>query len=369
MFELDVPPPHEEAPVAATLATGMLADAHGILTNQEPRDDLLGVRPASSTTRRRAALWEIAAAHGRSAAAVGWPSTHPAQRPIRASGLVVVTPEFAVHRSRHPDIWPLPSDCIQPEALREELASLRICAPDITAEQLAGLAPALAEIDQDRDDSLIRLAAALATCATIHGAATRLAENPPDLLCVHISFAADVARPCAKMRDRSLRTDGSSPLDEVPGNALTFLDLLVGRYMNLCGPESTYIICLDGPSPSAHAQVVMHGPSIKPGQGKASWLDIVPTILAMLGLPLASDSDGKPIEAALRNAAPSPSVWTHAESLHQEALPAPAIIAGIRDDLSAQGYTAPPRIAGKDVGQLIEAQKQALRSVLAQRGG
>lgn len=364
-LNLSLPPPFESAPLAVTLATGMLADAHGIFTDTEPRDDLLGVRPASSASRRRAAVWEVAASHGRTAAAVGWPATHPAL--LRPSGPTVITPDYALHCSRHAETWPLPSNCIQPESLRDELASLRICARDITAEQLAGLVPAFAKIDQDRDDTLIRLAVALARCATLHAAATLLAENPPDLLCVHFSFAAEVADICARMRSRSLRPDGSSPLDDVPANALDFLDLLVGRYMNLCGPQSTYIICLDAPPPSSQAHVILHGPGIKPGQGRASLLDVAPTVLALLGIAAPFDSDGKPIESVLQSLPPAPEVWSHAQPLAREPSPSPEAIAPIRDDLAAQGYAAPPRLAGAEVERVMQSQEQSLRTVLSHR--
>ena len=61
-----------------SIATGRRADAHGILGQTMPDFDGLGLRPVTSVDLRAAPVWQILNAEGRSAAAVGWPVTHPA---------------------------------------------------------------------------------------------------------------------------------------------------------------------------------------------------------------------------------------------------------------------------------------------------
>lgn len=365
-IELHSPPPDQTAARAVTLATGFLADAHGILSDDEPRPDLLGARPASSDGRHRPAIWEIAAAAGKSAVSVGWPATHPASPQPSMPGLRVVTSAFASHNSRHRECWPMTSGCIQPESLRPELAQLRVCALQITAQQLGGLIPALAEIDQDRDDVLQRLATALARCATNHAAATLMAEQQPDLLCVHLALAAEVHRVCRELRPRSIRADGSSPLDDATSNAAAFLDLVTGRYMNLCGHHSQYVIVLD-PPPGCDAPglCILHGPGIRPTRAQASTVDIVPTILSLLGLPLAADMDGRPIAPALDVAPRDVELWTHEIQRAAPTAIDPSVIRGIMDDLRSQGYQPPPRRAAADIDRVKSTRLEAIRQIHA----
>lgn len=382
-------PPFGGAAGSATIATGCLADAHGILADREPRPDLLGLRPASRTSRRRSAVWEIAHREGLRSMAVAWPATHPAYpthptSPTRPSpdAAAIVTDAFAEHRSRHPDCWPMPSACVFPEALRDELWDLRLSAPEITPEQLGALVPGLAEIDQARDDTLVRLAAALARCATDHAAGTFLAEHGPDgsgprgwdLLCVHFALAGEAWLLRTEGRERSLRADGTSPLDEAPGHALAFLDLMLGRYLHLCGPETTVVISGDAP-PSEGADpapgfLLASGPGVRPGTSadRARAMDVAPTVLALLGVPPAADLDGRALGEILTNPAPEER-WTHevpgepSENIDRERIEAMAA------DLRERGYAAPAVAPLMELQEHAAEVRQVLETVRAVRSG
>ena len=67
-----------------SIATGKLADKHGVLGFLEPDrlNAAAGVRPVSTATRRAKALWNILDAHGLDAHAVNWYASHPAE-PLR----------------------------------------------------------------------------------------------------------------------------------------------------------------------------------------------------------------------------------------------------------------------------------------------
>jgi len=100
-----------------------------------------------------------------------------------------------------------------------------------------------------------------------------------------------------------------------------FHDLILGRLMHLAGEETTIIICSDHGYHSDHLRpketpkvpagpaiwhrdygiVAMAGPGIKRGEQiyGASLLDITPTVLNLLGLPVAEDMDGKPLLHAI----------------------------------------------------------------------
>ncbi|MBL0922347.1 MAG: alkaline phosphatase family protein [Phycisphaerales bacterium] len=296
------------AAASVSVATGCLPDAHGVLLDEEIRPDGLALRPASCERRRRSTVWEIAHRHGLAAAAVGWPATHPA----RPGDGVIVTDRFAVHNSRRADSWPMDDGCVQPESMRAELSELRLSALDITGEQIGALAPGCAGVDQGREDVVVQLGAALARCASDHAVGTFLAERfRPDLFSVHFSLA-DVA---ARLRAEWRPGPGSDPhaLDDAPYDALRFVDLAIGRYMHLCGPEATYLISADATAGEiGEGFLIGHGPGVRAGEaGRASLIDVAPTALALLGIEQAWDIDGCAIEAVLDLPAPSGQVWTH----------------------------------------------------------
>ncbi len=67
-----------------SIATGKLADQHGILGFLEPDrlHSTLGVRPVSAASRRVKALWNLLDARGLDAHVVNWYASHPAE-PLR----------------------------------------------------------------------------------------------------------------------------------------------------------------------------------------------------------------------------------------------------------------------------------------------
>ena len=101
-----------------------------------------------------------------------------------------------------------------------------------------------------------------------------------------------------------------------------FHDMMLGRMMELAGPETTTIILSDhgfhsgdlrpaGTSAIRDGQpvawhrtygvIAVNGPDIRRDERLygASLLDITPTILMLMGLPVASDMDGKPLTQIL----------------------------------------------------------------------
>ena len=74
---LSVPPPDCHAALWTTLATGLLADRHGVLGDWEERWDGGGVQPAGGKSWRAPAFWEVLEEAGFATACVGWPATAP----------------------------------------------------------------------------------------------------------------------------------------------------------------------------------------------------------------------------------------------------------------------------------------------------
>src|SRR5262245_45910800 len=62
--------------VPTTLATGVRADRHGILTDTEPDPRTGGLRSVGPRSRRAPALWNRLDRRGLDAHVVGWPATN-----------------------------------------------------------------------------------------------------------------------------------------------------------------------------------------------------------------------------------------------------------------------------------------------------
>ncbi len=299
-----------------SVATGKRADRHGILGFTEPLPDGSGVRPVSAASLKAQPLWNIVESHGLKSAVVGWFATHPAQR---IAG-TVVSDLFAPARGADFDQWPLPEYCISPPFLAEIMSELRIHPSELPREQVERFIPnanAISRRDDERLSAVVRL---LAQCTSVHAAGTWLAENGDwDLLAVYYEtidrmchwFMECRAPQLSRISDRDFQ-DYKDVIDEV----YQFHDLMLGRYMRLCGPLATIVIVSDHgflsghmrPPVSSHMRVgnpvqwhrdygvfLASGPGIKSDElvYGASLLDIAPTVLAALGLPVARDMEGR----------------------------------------------------------------------------
>lgn len=91
------------------------------------------------------------------------------------------------------------------------------------------------------------------------------------------------------------------------------IDGLVGELRRLLGPETVFVVASDhGQSPTfvhrlytqhrhgPDGVLLMYGPGIRPGHRLESShvLDVFPTVLALLGLPLPEDAEGRVLEGA-----------------------------------------------------------------------
>ena len=91
--------------------------------------------------------------------------------------------------------------------------------------------------------------------------------------------------------------------------------------------------------------VLLHGGAVRPGRlARAQVLDVMPTVLALLGLPVPDDADGRVLEEALQPAVLAAHPLRHVPSWSGVPPPAPAIAidparrAEELDKLRALGY-------------------------------
>jgi tetratricopeptide (TPR) repeat protein len=305
-----------------SIATGKRPDKHGILGFIEPSPDGNGVRPVSSTSRKTKALWNIVTQAGRNAHVVGWYASHPAE-PI--SG-VCVSNAFAepTDLTQSTD-WPLPAGSVHPAELRESIAELRVHPREIMGSDLAPLIPRLQEIDTATDPRPFTLARLMARGASVHAVATAILENEPwDFAAVYYETLDVVGHhfmPYHPPRMSAIAERDFELYREVMAGVYRWHDMMLARLVQLAGDDATVVLVSDHGFHSDHLRPLsavaneaeeavawhrQHGIFAMAGPGVladeriygATLLDVAPTVLTMLGLPVGSDMDGKALVQA-----------------------------------------------------------------------
>jgi tetratricopeptide (TPR) repeat protein len=301
-----------------SIATGKLAQKHGILGFVEPKPDGSGIRPVSSTSRKCKAIWNILSQTGLRSNVVGWFASHPAE-PINGT---CVSNQFCMPPVGQMEEWPISPQSVHPERQAEELAQFRVHPLEIEGAHLQPFIPRGAEIDQTSKPEQRRLNALrkhLADCASVHAVATWLMENEPwDFMAVYYNALDIIGHYFMPFHPPRMAEVGEREFEiykDVVTGAYRFHDMMLERLLQLAGPQTTVMILSDHgfisdrlrprPGTSAfddptawhrsHGIFCMRGPGVLRDERiyGSSLLDIVPTILTVFGLPVGEDMDGK----------------------------------------------------------------------------
>jgi tetratricopeptide (TPR) repeat protein len=313
--------PHCAPALWTSLLTGKRADRHNILSAQVLNSSTGGVSPVNRHSRSVKAIWNILTENGIGSTLVGLPVTHPAES-ILGVCLSDAYPggyDLGKWQSLAPEVlYPLDADLFQ------TLDSLRMHPNQVTGEMISPLIPALSQIDRDGDRRPAALGVALARSLSLHNATTWLLENrPTDFTAVCYPLLDEVSRtflPYHPPKPQSVTSEDFEKYQYVLAGTYRFVDLLLGRLLDLVGRETTVIIVSghgffldesrrasgligrERPIPQLRPTgiLVMAGRGIQSQDliYAPSILDIVPTLLAACGLPVSQDLEGRPwIEA------------------------------------------------------------------------
>jgi predicted AlkP superfamily phosphohydrolase/phosphomutase len=331
--------PTEAPPLWTTLVTGRFPRDHGVLSATTyalagsksewsllPKGAAIGLieraglatrRPVASTARRRRALWNVLDAFG---APSGLARVWGTQPPEAIHGFVV-SPYFHL-LSREPE---KASAALHPRDLLNEVAARTVRAEELDPGIVAGLADApragsplddprlraLAERDLAPDMSYRRVAAVL------------VAAYRPALFV--IDFHGYDAVGHSFYREAHPEAFGNVPPEDARryGHVLERYLSLLGRYLselekNLEAGDLLLVVSTHGLEPTplwrrligvlsgtdvaaaSHAAappglLLAYGEGIRPGAtlANASILDVAPTLLYLLGLPVARDMEGR----------------------------------------------------------------------------
>ncbi|MGH8101936.1 MAG: alkaline phosphatase family protein, partial [Chthoniobacterales bacterium] len=298
-----------------SIATGKRAYQHGITGFVEPTPDGGALRPIASTTRKCKALWNILSQAGKRCHTIGWYTSHPAER---INGICVSQQFSIAPASATPEHWPPQPNSVQPAEIAESLAELRLHPREVTGAMLSQFIPNISNLDQ-RDPQVRRLLSSFATrlaeCISLHAVTTAAMEEMPWDFCTayyetidHIGHDFMQFHP---PRMEHVRLDLFEAFQSIMATIYELHDQMLGRLIELARPDAHVMIVSDhGFLNDARRPVgdvdpaewhrnfgifVLAGPGIKKDDivHGATLLDIAPTILAMFGLPIGRDMEGK----------------------------------------------------------------------------
>jgi len=303
-----------------SIATGHRPDRHGILgfTEVDPHTD--EVRPVSSVSRRCKALWNIATQRGLRVHAVNWFGSHPAE-PINGICVSDALTGGVENRGGPP---PLPPGAVHPASLTDEIAELRFASEEVDGELMSLFVPRFREIDLTKDTHPGMIAKIIAETISTHGAAMRaLDDDDWDLACIYYIGIDHFCHAFVNYHPPLMDGVPQELFDlysDVVNSAYRLHDVLLGRLLQRAGPDTTVMLLSDHGFHSDHLRrletpnvpagptthhrdygvLVMAGPGIRHDERiyGAGLLDITPTALAVLGLPIGADMPGRVLAEA-----------------------------------------------------------------------
>jgi predicted AlkP superfamily phosphohydrolase/phosphomutase len=234
-------------------------------------------------------LWDTFAQAGRRCLVVRWPGSHPAS--VLPAGGIFISEEF--NRPERPDIPAGPS--VAPEGLVDTMNAMRVAATGIELDDLRSFVPTLDQLGEEDRPIITWLAQALADVATTQRIATYLLEKeqPWDFAMIHYGALGAISRQFLALSQKPGGAYGG-----VPTGAVILADQMLGRVLELAGPDTITCVC-SAYGLFGNAAAVLAGPGLRQDErleekgGKpASVLDIAPTLCALAGLPAPEGMTG-----------------------------------------------------------------------------
>lgn len=307
-----------------SVATGKGPAKHGIV-------DFLAVAPSgrrapvTSTLRKTEALWNLLGDSGVGVAITGWWATWPAE-PVRGF-LVTDRVAYQLFRDVVADTTADARGKSWPATLIDDLRSMIVAPGAVTDREIAGFVDlrALGPVDADAKERLDSLKTVVASTRTYEAIALELLRRSPNGFHAVYNESTDTVahlfmafRPPARGVDRARAAAYGGAVDEAYRRA----DAMLGRLLAATGASWNVIVLSDhgfrhaenrpttdprvghGPAADWHDRfgvLVLHGPDIRRGVtvADASVLDVTPTILALYGMPVGEDMDGRVLDEAI----------------------------------------------------------------------
>jgi predicted AlkP superfamily phosphohydrolase/phosphomutase/Tfp pilus assembly protein PilF len=306
--------------VWTTVATGLPPDRHGVLDFV----DRTRKKPVDSSTRRAPAIWDIAEAFGRRAIAVNWWTAWPA----RAGSAVAFDSPVLLH-----------TNAIYPANLAPRVAQLDVPTNTIGSTQVRRFLnisdeeynAAVNSNNQNDPTNVFR--AVLAKTWTDHRVAINLYQQQEALVTMVSYEGTDAVNhlfaPYHPPYREGIDETNYRKYWPTVANYYSEVDRMIGEWMSVLTDDTTVIILSahgykwgkNRPrgSPVGRASIsdhrnpgvfIAYGNHVAPSRGNhvISIYDVVPSVLAILGLPQSTEMPGKLADWMLRDITPVTSV-------------------------------------------------------------
>ncbi len=313
-----------------SIATGKRAYKHGILGFTEPGPDGRGMRPVTNLSRKTKAIWNILNQNNYRSLVVGWWPSHPAE-PING---VMVSNHYQRASRPYGEPWPMQAGTVHPIRLIENLAQLRVHPQEVDPGLMKLFVPGLGNVDQEKNKRIESIAKIIADATTINRAATALMHHEEwDFAAVYFDAIDHFCHGFMEYyppRLSRVNKEDYQLYKNVVESGYVFHDILLGTMLAETDKDTTVILVSDHGFHSDHLRparipgepagpaaqhrpygiVVVSGPETKNDEllYGSSLLDICPTILALFGLPVGDDMDGKVLANGFENYQEIPSI-------------------------------------------------------------
>ncbi len=303
-----------------SMATGKRPFKHGVLGFVEP-DGNGGVRPVSSHYRKVKAIWNMLTMEGIKSNIVGWWPSNPVESINGCMVSNLFHQEKKAKELLDVNEWPVAEASVYPESLIHQLKDLRVHPLEISLNIISPFVPDVLKLGRQEDNNLMVISKYLAHATTVHAVATELMETQEwDFTAVYHDaldhFSHGYMRFYPPRREHVEKEDFDLYKNVVDG-AYIYHDMMLDRLLGMIDDQTTVIVVSDhgfhsdhlrpvsipqvpsGPAieHSPYGIFVAKGPGIKKGEQifGASVLDVTPTLLALMDLPIGKDMDGKPL--------------------------------------------------------------------------
>ena len=305
-------PPLLSPLIWTTIATGQPPDVHGVLDFVERDADTGQPQPVTSLSRKVAALWEMAAAAGRTSAVIGWWATYPASAP----------PECAIYSDRLTEqLMGLEEEragLVDPPDAAARASRLAVRGSRVTPTMLAPLlAVTQAELDTIPsgpaawDHPIGGAARLMAATLTVERIADAELERGTQMVLAYIEGTDTVGHlfgACRPPATASCAGDRARRFGPVVDRYHAQIDGWLGTVVARMSPSDTLVILSDhgftwgadrpAVASGAHTPTAVYwhrpdalfvaaGPRVAADRSRRRIepLDILPTLLALAGLP------------------------------------------------------------------------------------
>ena len=247
-------------------------------------------------------IWQDLADAGRRCVAMRWPGSHPAV--ALPNGGVVVSDLFRLEALPR---TPAAEGTVAPARHREVLENLRLHPSELGIEDVRAFVPELDGLPPEQQQPVQWLAGALADTATTHNGAIHLLTSEPwDFAAIPYTALSAICQQFLQFA--RVEVAPTSPFRQVAATAWVLADNLLGRLLEIAGPDATVFV---GSSMGILGTpvAVLAGPGIREDErldvsaGQPSAADIVPTLRWLAGLPDDPKFPGKPWKQAATDTA------------------------------------------------------------------